>query len=286
MIGIAIAFTSAVFMTAKDTVSKKVSGLVDGTVSTLASFLFAIPYYLVVIAIAYLFGLESFVTKPGFLVFIFFRGLSDSCGEWFKMQAMRHGDLSLVVSVLALYPLILLFTSALVTHDLVANQAILGTVFSVIGTLVILYRPSNSTEKFPKRAVMFGLLSAVFMSINTSLDRMAAQTGSPILSGFLMTLLAGLFVLPGTLRVTGWRAQLIVNSRLFSWRGLFEILFMVTKLYALQILAAPYVVGIQRVSLLFAVVSGRLIFKEQHFLQRLMGGMCVVVGIALIVTSI
>ena len=283
MLGIISALASAVFMTAKDTISKKVASLVDGSVSTFASFAYAIPYYLIIIAIFYPLGLEKFATKEGFFVFIIFRALSDSCGEWFKMQALKYGDLSLVVSLLALYPAILLVTSQLVTHDVVSSQAIIGTCVSVFGTLVVLYRPRTSKEARPTKAIIFGLSSAFFMSINTSLDRMAVQTASPILSGFLMTLLAGVFVVPTLLRVPNFRAQLFEQYKLFSLRGLFEILFMVLKLYALQWMAAPYVVGIQRVSLLFSIITGRLVFAEQHFLQRLLGGVLVCGGILMIV---
>ena len=277
--GVLVALLSTLFVTAKDVTSKSLAFRVDGTVSAFASFAFALPYYFVVLLVLHLCGVESFAVKSGFFLFIIFRALSDTLAEWMKMHALTEGDLSLVTALLSLYPAILLITSPLITGDPLTPAAIGSTLIIVAGTIVLVYRPRGSTAKVPARAVLLGLGAAFFFSINTSLDRMAAQTGSPVYSGFLMTLLAGVFLTVPLLRRPGWKAALAGNTRGFFIRGFFEIGFMVTKLYALSVLPAPYVIAITRLALLFTIVSGKVMFNELDFTRRFTAGVAICGGV-------
>lgn len=283
--GLFAALISTLFVTVKDTASKKLASRVDGTVSAFASFFFALPYYLVVLAILYLSGVEVFTVKSGFFVFIIFRSLSDTLGEWMKMHALAEGDLSLITSFFSIYPIILLFTSPLITGDPLSSSAIYATLFVVVGTIILIYQPRTSETKLPVRGILFALGAAFFFSINSSLDRMAAQTGSPVFSGFIMTFLAGVFLTVPLLRRAGWRQALRDNSGGFFFRGFFEIAYMVSKLYALTVLSAPYVVAIQRIALLLSIVSGKVVFKEKDFIRRFIAGLFICGGVVLMIFS-
>lgn len=281
--GLIATLLSTLFVTSKDTVSKKLASRVDGTVSAFASFFFALPFYLLVLAVLYLLGVETFAVKQGFFLFIVLRGLSDTCAEWLKMHALAEGDLSLITSFLALYPIILLFVSPIITGDPISPMIVYSTLLTVLGTLILVFKPSQGQARLPVRGILLALGAAIFFSINTSLDRMAAQTGSPVLSGFLMTLIAGVFLVTPMLRKQNWRSQLVDNSKLFGLRGFFELAFMVCKLYALTVLSAPYVVAIQRISVLLSIISGRVLLKEEDFMRRFLAGICIVSGVALVV---
>lgn len=281
--GLTAACISTFFITAKDTVSKKLASRVDGTTSAFASFLFALPFYLVLLLVLYLLGIEDFAVKEGFFLFIVLRGLSDTCGEWLKMHALGEGDLSVITSFLAMYPIILLFVSPVVTGDPLSSMAVYSTLLTVLGTLILIYRPRKHGERFPVKGMLLALAAAVFFSINTSLDRMAAQTGSPVLSGFLMTVIAGSFLTLPMLRQDNWRGQLTNNQRLFWMRGFFELSFMVSKLYALTVLSAPHLVAIQRLSVLLSIISGHVLLKEQDFVRRFIAGLCICAGVCLVI---
>lgn len=284
--GILAALLSALLSATKDIVSKKLSGKVDGTVSTFASFLFAIPYYLIVIAVFWMLGWEDFHVAGGFFFWIVLRSLSDAFAEWFKMHAFEHGDLSVVSALFSLYPIILLLTSPLITGDKLSVGGALSVVVTIIGTIIILYHPRDSERRIDPRAVFFALAAAVCFSLNSCFDRLAVQTASPLMSGFVMTLLAGLFILPIMLRKPARFAQLCEFQGPFLQRGFFEISFMVIKLYALTVLPAPYVVGIQRISVLLNVISGKVLFKEERFVQRMIGACLVVAGVVSIVLQV
>jgi drug/metabolite transporter (DMT)-like permease len=97
-----------------------------------------------------------------------------------------------------------------------------------------------------------------------------------------MTLLSALFLLPVVLLAAERRAKMRAEVRSLLLRGLFEASFMSLKLTALQYLTAPQFVGIMRISLLFAIIGGRVFFKEPDFGRRLAAGILIIVGVSLI----
>jgi len=54
---------------------------------------------------------------------------------------------------------------------------------------------------------------------------------------------------------------------------------MVCKLSALQFLAAPDVVAVQRLSLVLSIIGGKMFFKEPDFKRRLAAGILILVGV-------
>ena len=93
--GILAALISALFATSKDLLSKHVSRNVDGTVSTFASFAFALPYYALLMAVLWVCGFEDFAWSAGFWGYVLVRSVTDAAAEWFKMTAFQFGDLSI-----------------------------------------------------------------------------------------------------------------------------------------------------------------------------------------------
>src|SRR5947209_14169162 len=92
------AVLSAVFSSAKDLLSKRLAFRLDGTASTYASFAYALPYYLLMLAILWLLGYENFTCSLSFLLLVVLRSVTDAVAEGMKMHAFCHGDLSLVAT--------------------------------------------------------------------------------------------------------------------------------------------------------------------------------------------
>lgn len=283
--GIIAALLSAIFSTSKDVLSKALASRIDSTLSTFTSFAFALPYYAVVLTVLWFIGLETFTVGAGFFLWIILRSLSDGMAEWSKMKSFSTGDLSLVSSFLSLSPLFLLITSPLVTGDPLSAAEVISVILVVLGTLVIVYRPWRDHERAQRVAIAYALCAAVCFSLNTCFDRLAVQTSSPTLAAFWVTLLAGLMFVPAMLSRRGTLRQIAGCEKPLALRGFFEIAFMVSKLYALGVLPAPTVVAIQRVSLIFSIVSGKVVFNEGDFLRRLCGGALIVSGAVVILAA-
>lgn len=280
--GLLAALLSTIFSSSKDLMSKRLAYRLDGTVSTFASFAFALPFYLLLLAILWLLGVEKFTCSLTFLTLVLLRSLTDTLAEWMKMHAFAHGDLSVVVLVLSLSPLVLLVTSPLITGDPLKGAEIASVFLVVAGSILMVYRPSAQKGAVQKRGILLAAGAALFFSLNSCFDRLAVERGKPAFSGFAMTLLSALFLSPFVLG----RAHRIDALRMhyfdFLIRGLLETSFMVCKLFALQRMFAPTLASIQRLSLLLSIIGGRVFFKEEDFTRRLAGGCLIVAGVLLL----
>jgi drug/metabolite transporter (DMT)-like permease len=281
--GLIAALASAVLASAKDLVSKRLAFRLDGTTSTFASFAYALPFYVLILAVMYLMGEETFAISWAFLLLVLLRSITDTLAEWLKMSAFTHGDISLVVSFFSLSPVIMLFTSPLITGDVPSFWGSAAVVIVTIGSLLLVYRPTSAGFASQKKAVILATCAAVFFSLNSCFDRLAVQKAHPVLSGFAMTLLSALFLFPLIVGDTVRRAGLRSNWRGLWLRGFLEATFMVCKLTALLYWQAPSVAGFQRFSLVLSIIGGKVFFKEADFGRRLAAGILILAGIALIV---
>jgi len=215
------------------------------------------------------------------------RAVSDSFAEFFKMHAFTHAELSVVSSIFSLNLVILLLISPIVTGDIPNSTGAIGVILSALGSFFIVTNktPSKSEGKSSKKGITYALLAAFFFALNACFDRLAVQSASPALSGFAMTALSCLILLPLAIRVKDFKSQVKLNSKALSYRAFFEVTFMVTKLAALKYIQAPYVSGIMRSTLIFSIIGGKVIFKEENFKKKLIGGALIVLGSALIILN-
>jgi len=277
--GTLAALVSAIFATSKDLLSKRVSRDVDGTVSTFASFFFALPFYVVLMGLLWILGYEDFAWSAGFWGYVLIRSITDAAAEWLKMTAFQFGDLSVVACFFSLSPIFLLLLSPLITGDALTSTTVAGVVLVVIGTVLMVYRPGTRVDRTQFGAIGLATAASVFFALNSCFDRLAVQTASPTMSGFAMTALSCAFFVPAMWRSSARRIAVLEHAKLFTVRGALEVGFMVLKLTALRYLSAPYVVVLQRTSMILSVLAGRYIFKEQHIGQRLLAGTVIFIGV-------
>jgi drug/metabolite transporter (DMT)-like permease len=175
----------------------------------------------------------------------------------------------------------LLVTSPLITGDPLSLPGAGAVVLVVLGSLLLVYRPGHASWSTQRKGILLASGASLFFSLNSCFDRLAVREGTPVFAGFSMTLLSALFLLPLVLRRK--RREALWDQQRPLWvRGFLEIAFMVSKLYALQYLQAPYVVGVQRLSLVLSILGGRVFFQEQDFGRRLAAGLLILGGTALI----
>jgi drug/metabolite transporter (DMT)-like permease len=288
--GLLTALMSAVFSSAKDVLSKRMAFRLDGTVSTFASFAYALPFYALVLAVLYVRGHDPYTLSSAFLTLLFLRSTTDTCAEWLKMYALAHGDLSVVSLFFAMSPLLLLVTSPLITGDPLKTGEVIAVLFVVGGSMLMIYRPSARSWARQKKGILLAAGASLFFSLNSCFDRLAMRTGQSavaglplaVFAGFGMTLLSALFLCPLVLARRDRLQALRNHSAGLLARGLLEVSFMVCKLYALESLDAPAVAGIQRLSLLISIIGGRVFFREEDFGRRLAAGGLIVAGVTLI----
>jgi drug/metabolite transporter (DMT)-like permease len=280
--GLLASLLSAALSSAKDLISKRLASRLDGTSSTFASFAFALPYYAIVLAVLFLLGQEVFTLSLAFLVLVVLRSVTDTLAEGLKMRAFSHGDISVVASFFSISPLFLLVTSPLITGDQPSFMGVVAVVLVVGGSLFLVYRPSSVGWASQRRGIVLAIGAALFFSLNSCFDRLAVQRGTPVFAGFTMTLLSALFLVPLVLGRRDRMEGLRTHQAGLWVRGLLEVAFMVSKLTALQYLQAPYVAGLQRLSVVLSILGGRVFFKEADFVRRLAAAVLIVGGAMLI----
>lgn len=276
--------SGAFFSTFKDLFSKSLASRIDGSVSTFASFAFAIPFYLLILAVMWLSGTLSYQLSASFWIYVVLRSLTDSAAEWCKMHALAKGDLSLLANFLALAPAFALVISPLVTGDIPSVRGVLGVLIVVIGSILLVPTGRDKSSDTKLSGILLALCSSFFFSLNHCLDRLAVQQGSPVWAGFAMTLFSAIILAPNVFnrqKLSQMRAE---KNRLIL-RGFGEVSYMTSKLYALTFLQAPYVAAILRLSTLFSIVSAKILFKEEEVLKRLLISALTVVGTIIILSE-
>jgi drug/metabolite transporter (DMT)-like permease len=307
--GIIAALLSAVFSTSKDVVSKKLAARIDGTVSTFASFSFAIPFYLALLTGLWLLGHDIFTFSIKFWWLVVARAVTDVFAEGMKMYSFAHGDISLVNILFSFSPLWVVALTPLLTTDELSVPGVLAVIVVVAGSTIVVYRPSHPDWASQRKGILLAIGASVFFALNSIYDRLAVEerpeTGSfqtsgitdlatdnwqvatsflvkPAVAGFGMTALSATLLVPLVLsrkRVVG----MYIYRRGLSVRGLLEVTFMVCKLVAMKWLAPPYVVALQRTSVLLSIIAGRVIFKEGDFKRRITAGLIILAGVVWIV---
>jgi drug/metabolite transporter (DMT)-like permease len=281
--GLLAALLSALFSSSKDLMSKRLAFRLDGTVSTFASFAFALPFYVVLLTILTLLGYESFTCSLLFLALVLLRSITDTFGEWMKMYALAHGDLSVVAIAFAMSPLLLLIASPLITGDRLTLTKVLAVFLVVGGSMLVIARPPAKNAAAQKKGVLLAVGASLFVSLNSCFDRLAVKQGTPVFAGFTMTLLSAVFL---SLFIFGRKDRLQAlrtHGIGFLIRGLLEVSFMVCKLSALQFFDAPTVSAILRLSLLISVLGGHVFFREEDLRRKLAACSLILAGVFLII---
>lgn len=276
--GSLFAVIACLVQTLKDSVSKKIALSVDGLVSSVASFAYALPYYFVLLPLLYFLGLEDFVFSEGFWLFVILRALTDSLAETFKMYAFNFGTLSAVSALMVISKIMTVFLSPIITGDPFSMNTLWGVLLTILGGYIIVFQ---KTEKVNIKCIIFALLASFFFTLNVCLDRLAVQTASAVFSAFIMTSLAGLILAPFAVFNRQRRSELLANKKIFCLRGFFEMLFMIAKFMALQHITAPQWGAISRLTLLFSVFSGGVYFKEKNIVRKIIGALITIAGVLL-----
>lgn len=280
--GFLAAALSAIFSSSKDLISKKLTLRMDGTLSTFASFAFALPFYVVLWGVLWWLGLEDATWSGWFWLYVGLRSVTDCFAEGMKMHAFGHGDISVVTLFFSISPLFLLIWSPIITGDPLSVWSVVATILVVLGSFLIVYRPADRSWREQRKGILLAMCASLFFSLNSCFDKLAVREGTPVFSGFTMTLVSALLILPLIAFRSGNWQNLAEQQRGLWWRGLLEILFMSCKLFALQYLSAPDAVGIQRLSLLFTILGGWLFFGEKDIVRRLAAAGLIVAGVGVI----
>jgi len=206
--------------------------------------------------------------------------------------ALARSDLSLAVPIITFTLVFLLGTSYLLLGELPTAAGAAGILLIVAGSLVMQVpamrgaRAPGGGQERDVRGILAMLAVAFLYSLSLPFDKAVVLSSDPVFGTSLVYLSIGLAFLAlslarGTLaaapRGTALRAFLILGIVLT-----FEAVA-INLAYTLQIV--PLVIAVKRLSILFAVLFGGLLFREGEMEYRIPGACIMIAGAVAIVLS-
>jgi uncharacterized membrane protein len=205
--------------------------------------------------------------------------------------AIRDSPLHLTLPYLAFTPVFNVATGYLVLGESVSTQGLLGIILVVCGAYLLnLHRlKGNNNYLIPLTAIArekgsrLMLLVAAIYSFTSVISKGAMQFATPASFGvfYFIPIAIALFAItaiyqPAALRVLFRQPakNLFIGSLMAA--------MIVTHFLAISMTEVAYMIAVKRTSLLFGIIWGALLFKENRLGPHLLAGTLMVTGVALI----
>lgn len=207
------------------------------------------------------------------------------------MKALRVSPLSLTLPFLAFTPVFLVLSAHLIAGEAVSPRGASGIVLIAAGSYVLNIRDIGRGLLEPLRAIgrergsVMMLAVAAIYSITSSLGKVAINHSSALFFGATYYIVFPLaytpFALPRIkefrLAKGGLRTLLII--------GLLNAVMICMHMLAMSMTQVAYMISVKRVSLLFSVLYGYVLFSEGRMRERAPGALLMFAGFVLVVTA-
>jgi len=205
--------------------------------------------------------------------------------------ALRRTDLSLAVPVITFTLVFLAGTSFLVLGEVPTFAGMAGILLIVLGAFAIQASPGRTgaslpwdRERWKGTAIM--LTVAFLYSLSLPYDKAVVLGAGPVFGSALVWLYIGAAFGAVVLIRGSWRRALprdVLGVSLGLGLILLGETVAINLAYTVQIV--PYVIAVKRLSILFSVLIGGLVFREEGLAWRAVGAVVMIGGVALIVLS-
>ncbi|MBN1844025.1 MAG: DMT family transporter [Deltaproteobacteria bacterium] len=279
-----LALATALSVATGDALTKKFFGRFSALEMAVVASLFSLPFVLITL---------PFIPIPE-LDRVFWQTVSilvplDSFAFYLYMKAIRVSPLSLSIPFLSFTPVFMIFTGFFILKEVPNLFGGLGIGCVVIGSYVLhgtevkhgYLAPFQAILKEPGSILM--LIVSLIYSLLAVLGKKAIQHSSPLFFGFfflgafdLVTLV--FFPLFGKIR---WGALLRMPNKGICV-GLLLYVHVLCHVMAISMVKAVYMISVKRMSVLFSVVYGWLLFKESEISNRMLGALLMFLGVVCI----
>ncbi len=275
-----ISILSGFFFASADALSKREARRTPAIVLAWVREFYALPFLLPL-----LFFIEIPELEPGFWSAMAILVFLDIITTFLYMRAIQIAPLSLTIPYLGLTPIFLLLVPVIVLGETLSLIGIAGIILVSVGTYMLqidrakygLFEPWLAI--FKNRGSLYMLIVAMLYSITATYGKLAIIKSSPL---FMTIIYFALLALSFTiiLMVTQLRKMKILFEHPIPKLsiGLAMALMAVTHFTAIGMIQVAYMISIKRLSLLFAIIYGAVLFKEKNIKERLLGGMIILAG--------
>ncbi len=271
---------SAVALALADFFTKKYAADIATSVLAAARIIYAIP---ILWLFVYIDGIP--VIQPE-IIKVYIISLPLEClAIILYLRAIQISPLSEVIPFLSFTPVFLLVTSPLILNEYTPLNGIPGILLIVFGGYAIHLHTARKGIAQPFKMIIREKGSAIMLfvaflySISSNYGKLGVIYSSVAFHGALFYTLVGIMRF-GYISYKG-SAGLLLNKRLVII-GLCMAVMLTTHLIAIKNIYVSYMIALKRTSLLFSIILGVLFLKEKKLLQKIVGGLCMLLGIALL----
>ena len=208
------------------------------------------------------------------------------------MKAIKVSPLSLSIPFLAFTPMFVILTGSILLSERVSAGGLTGILLIVIGSYVLNISHIKKGWARPLVAILteagsrLMLIVSFIYAVTSTLGKLAILHSSPVFFGTLYNMilcLAFLSMLPFS------KAPSLKKIVEKPWAGILlgavVSISVISHMIAISKIEAAYMVSIKRTSILFSVLLGAWVFKEEKLKERLIGAALMLVGVILIALS-
>jgi len=208
------------------------------------------------------------------------------------IKALEVSPLSVTVPFLSFTPLITLLFSLAILEEQPSMLGLFGILLVTAGAYIINFGALKKGFWGPIKAIrnergsLYMIIVAVIFGLTTTLYKKAILLSNPLLTVAVVVTLDALL---GCIYVYFFRKKEMqkhsesIQWPLYIFMVFFTILSSVGFIFGIALTKVAYVISIKRLSLLFGVIFGKLLFGEDHISERLAGALLMFLGVVLII---
>lgn len=207
-------------------------------------------------------------------------------------RALKVSPISLTMPFLALTPVFLIVTAYLIVGERVSVYGGVGIALMAVGGYTLHFHKIKHSLLEPVKSIfrekgsVLIIIVAVIFSINASLGKLAIEHSSPVFFGGLYFVLVFIAFTPiAFLKSREPMTTMKKDIKALVWIGVTYGMMILFHMIAVSMINVAYMVSIKRTSLLFSVVFGHFLFKEEKIAEKAAGAAIMFAGFVIIVLS-
>ncbi len=207
-------------------------------------------------------------------------------------KALKISPISLTMPFLALTPLFLIVMSYVILGERVSLKGGIGIFLMAIGSYTLNIHKIRHTILEPVKAIfrekgsVMMIIVAFIFSITSSLGKMAIENSSPIFFGSFYFILVTFFFTPIAVGKNKGKISIVKKDVIpLIPIGVTYSMMILFHMLAMSLSNVAYMISIKRTSLLFSVLYGHFLFKEEKIAEKALGSIIMFLGFVLIVFS-
>jgi len=277
---------TAFFESLKDVFGKKALSHIDEYVAAWAWSFFATPF---------LVGYALYQGMPQIQQSFWWAFIASSLINAFVlvifMRAIKHSDLSVAMPMITFTPLFLLVTSPIMINQFPKPLGYAGIACIVLGAYVLNVSQRHTSIFAPFKALLINkgarlmLFVAFIWSITANIDKVGVSATTPVFWAASVYAAIAVILTPIMLIKSPHKKIIVKQLPKLVPLGFFASITLVLQMIAITLVIVPYVIAVKRLSAVFGVLFGGLLFKEQNLAERLIGAVIMVIGVVLIAVS-